>query len=99
MVSELKLYFKKLPSLTFGGIISGCIKFTWAFRLDAVEKCLLHGTHKVNPMWLVVWFCRDFLLEKLFSQYWQGNPLNVGGFQPPRISSYGPDIFARKNDG
>ena len=94
----IKSIFQNLLSLTFETFISGCIKFMWALRLEAVEKCLLQGTHRVKPMWLVVWFCRDFLLEKLFSQYWQGYPLNVGGFQPPRINhySYTPDLFGKR---
>ena len=52
----------------FASLISGCIRFTCALRFDAVEKLRLQGRQNVRPLWLLVWFCRDFLEEKLFSQ-------------------------------
>ena len=45
----------------------------WAFRLDTVDKVLLHKWQYVLPLCLLTWLKYDLLFLNTFSQYSHGN--------------------------
>ena len=53
-----------------------CFCCKWVFKFETVENVLSHWLQVVFPSWLLLWFCRDFLLAKCLSQWLQGNGFN-----------------------
>ena len=45
----------------------------WKFKLEVVEKTVLHIWHVVLPLWIPKWFWRDFLFENDLKQISQEN--------------------------
>ena len=86
LVPTLIQAWKKISKWCYVPGVPGWIRFVWAFRFETVEKCLLQISQNVKPLWLFMWFCRDLLLEKLFSQWRHGRCFGCfGRFHPKKI--------------